>query len=151
MMRSESHLELIPLDGVRFFMCFYICVPPISQHDLLPIVALHNLQLVLYYLELVIDIHGFHGVRESWRLGPLEFSKLVSLLRPWCLLVLLHISQGLLHVDHALLHSLEHLSLHHQNMLQGWWGWWAGSVVVLSIIVLSVGVAAPCVGHLMDR
>jgi hypothetical protein len=29
-MRSESHLELIPIDGVRFFMSFYICIPPIS-------------------------------------------------------------------------------------------------------------------------
>jgi hypothetical protein len=30
MMRSESHLELIPVDGVMFFMSFYICIPPIS-------------------------------------------------------------------------------------------------------------------------
>jgi hypothetical protein len=30
MMRSESHLELIPVYGVRFFMSFYICIPPIS-------------------------------------------------------------------------------------------------------------------------
>jgi hypothetical protein len=30
MMRVESHLELIPVDGVRFFMSFYICIPPIS-------------------------------------------------------------------------------------------------------------------------
>jgi hypothetical protein len=86
-------------------------------------------------------------VQKSRRLGPLEFSKLVPLLRLQCLLVLLHVSQGLLHVDHALLHGLEHLSLHHHNLLQGWLGWWVGSVVVLSIIVLSVGVAAPCVDH----
>jgi hypothetical protein len=30
MMRAESHLELIPVDGVGFFMSFYICIPPIS-------------------------------------------------------------------------------------------------------------------------
>jgi hypothetical protein len=29
-MRAESHLELILVDGVRFFMSFYICIPPIS-------------------------------------------------------------------------------------------------------------------------
>jgi hypothetical protein len=29
-MRAESHLELIPVDGVRFFMSFYICIPPIN-------------------------------------------------------------------------------------------------------------------------
>jgi hypothetical protein len=30
MMRAESHLELILVDGVRFFMSFYICIPLIS-------------------------------------------------------------------------------------------------------------------------
>jgi hypothetical protein len=32
-MRAESHLELIPVDGVRFFMSFYICIPPISRRS----------------------------------------------------------------------------------------------------------------------
>jgi hypothetical protein len=30
MMRAEGHLELIPIDGVGFFMSFYIHIPPIS-------------------------------------------------------------------------------------------------------------------------
>jgi hypothetical protein len=30
MMRAEIHLELIPVDGVGFFMSLYICIPPIS-------------------------------------------------------------------------------------------------------------------------
>jgi hypothetical protein len=98
MMRSESHLDLILVDVVGFFLSFYICIPPIScgahklvrsQQNLLPMVALHNLKLLLHRLA-VIGVHGFHGVRESWRLGPLEFSKLVPLLRLWCLLVLEH-------------------------------------------------------------
>jgi hypothetical protein len=110
-------------------------------------VALHNLKLLLYRLEPVIGVHGFHRVRKGQRLGPLEFSKLVSLLQLRCLLVLLHVSQGLLHVDHALLHGLEHLSLHHHSLLQGWWGWWVDSVVVLSFVVLSVGIAASCADH----
>jgi hypothetical protein len=29
-MRVESHLELIPVDAVGFFMSFYICIPQIS-------------------------------------------------------------------------------------------------------------------------
>jgi hypothetical protein len=29
-MRAESHPELIPVDGVRFFMSFNICISPIS-------------------------------------------------------------------------------------------------------------------------
>jgi hypothetical protein len=28
-MRSESHLELNPVDAFEFFMSFYICIPPI--------------------------------------------------------------------------------------------------------------------------
>jgi hypothetical protein len=27
-MRAKSHLELTPVDDVRFFMSFYICIPP---------------------------------------------------------------------------------------------------------------------------
>jgi hypothetical protein len=70
-MRSEIHLELIPVDDVGFFMSFYMCIPPIScgayklvrsQQDLLTMVALHNLKLLLHRLEPVIDIHGFHEV-----------------------------------------------------------------------------------------
>jgi hypothetical protein len=30
MMRPKSHLKLIPVDGVGFFMSFYIWIPPIS-------------------------------------------------------------------------------------------------------------------------
>jgi hypothetical protein len=66
-MRSKSHLKLIPIDVVEFFMSSYIGIPPIncgayqlvqSQHDLLPVVPLHNLKLLLYNLELVIVSMG---------------------------------------------------------------------------------------------
>jgi hypothetical protein len=100
-MRLKSHLELILVDAFGFFMSFYICIPPIiwmayqlvcSQQDLLSVVALHNLKLLLYHLEPFIGIHGFHRVGKGRRLGPLEISKLVSLLWLHCLLVLLHVS-----------------------------------------------------------
>jgi hypothetical protein len=55
---------------------------------------------------------------------------------------------SLLHVDHGLLHNLKHLSLHHQNLLQG--RGQVGSVVVCSTI-LGVAIAVPCVGHLKNR
>jgi hypothetical protein len=32
-MRAESHLELIPVDGVEFFMSFYICILPINYRS----------------------------------------------------------------------------------------------------------------------
>jgi hypothetical protein len=56
---------------------------------------------------------------------------------------------SVLHVDYGLLHGLNHLSLQNQNLLQG--RWQVGSVVILSIIVLGVGIAVPCVDHLKNR
>jgi hypothetical protein len=105
------------------------------------------LKLLLYSLETVISVNGFYRVRKGRRLGPLEIPKLVSLLQLCCLLILLHVSQGLLHVDHALLHGLEQLSLHHQNLLQDWWGGGLAallfstslfSALVLRLIVLTI-------------
>jgi hypothetical protein len=55
---------------------------------------------------------------------------------------------SILHVDHGLLYGLNHLSLHHQNMLQGQWQ--VGSVVFLCIVVLGVGIAVPCVDYLKN-
>jgi hypothetical protein len=53
-----------------------------------------------------------------------------------------------LHIDHGLLHGLEHLSLHYQNLLQRWW--WVSSIAVLTVVVV-VGVMVSCVGHLKNR
>jgi hypothetical protein len=105
------------------------------------IVALDRLKLLLYSLELVIGIHGFHRVRESRLLGALKVSK--SIPRRRCL------GLSILYVDHGLLHGLKHLSLHHQKLLQGRWR--VGSIVVLSIVVLGVGVTVPCVDYLKNR
>jgi hypothetical protein len=54
---------------------------------------------------------------------------------------------SLLHVDHSLLHGLQHLSLHYQNLLKYWW-WRRVDVVVVVVIVL-VGTTVVSVGHLM--
>jgi hypothetical protein len=62
-----------------------------------------------------------------WWLGPLKVSKCVTFLWLWYLLILLHI-------DHGLLHGREHLSLHYQNLLKGWWQ--VSSIVVLTVIVV---------------
>jgi hypothetical protein len=55
---------------------------------------------------------------------------------------------SILHVDHGLLHGLKHLSLYHQNLLQGQWQ--VDSIVVLNIVVLSIDIAVPCVDHLKN-
>jgi hypothetical protein len=108
MMKSENHVQLIPVDAPRFLVCLYVCIPPVSgetyevvrgQQDLLPIVALHNLKFLLYDLEPII-IRWFHRVREAWWLGSLEISK----------------QAPLLHIDHCLMHSMEHLGLYHRYL-----------------------------------
>jgi hypothetical protein len=52
---------------------------------------------------------------------------------------------SLLHVVHSLLHGLQHLSLHYQNLLKYWWWRWVGIVVV----VVLVGTMVVSIGHLM--
>jgi hypothetical protein len=48
---------------------------------------------------------------------------------------------GLLHVGHSLLHGLQHLSLHYQNLLKCWsWKW---------VVVVLVGTTVASVGHLV--
>jgi hypothetical protein len=51
----------------------------------------------------------------------------------------------LLHVCHGLLHSLQHLRLHDQYLLQCWW-WRRVDVVV---VVVLIGDTFVSVGHLM--
>jgi hypothetical protein len=65
----------------------------------------------------------------------------VTLLRLWCW----RVSLILLHVGHSLLHGLQHLSLHYQNLLKCWWWRLVGIVVV----VVLVGTTVASVGHLM--
>jgi membrane protein YdbS with pleckstrin-like domain len=53
---------------------------------------------------------------------------------------------SLLHVGHSLLHGLQHLSLHYQNLLKCWWWRWVVGVVVVVLVVVTTVVS---VGHLM--
>jgi hypothetical protein len=52
---------------------------------------------------------------------------------------------SLLHVGHNMLHGLQYLSLHYQNLLKCWWWRRVGIVVV----VVLVGTMVVSVGHLM--
>jgi hypothetical protein len=72
---------------------------------------------------------------EGWRHGPLKFSELVMLLGLCHRLLAL----SLLHISHRLLHSLQHLFLHHQDLLKGlWWRPVVGSIFVLICVVVAV-------------
>jgi hypothetical protein len=48
------------------------------------------------------------------------------------------------HVGHSLLHGLQYLSLHYQNLIKCWWWRRVGIVVVVLI-----GTTVASVGHLM--
>jgi uncharacterized membrane protein len=84
-------------------------------------------------------------VREYWGLSPLKLSKLVSRLGLWHWLV----SLSLLHVDHSLLHGLQHLSLHYQYLLKCWWWRRVIGVVVVVVVLVVIGTTVASVGHLM--
>jgi hypothetical protein len=69
-------------------------------------------------------------VRECWRLGLLEFSEFVTVLRLWHWLM----SLSLLHVGHSLLHGLHHLSLYYQHLLKC--SWWRRVGIVVVVVLM---------------
>jgi hypothetical protein len=116
-MGSEVVPKFLSVDSFWLLMGFNIGVPPICsrsnqlmcyKQNHFSVGALNNLQLLLDCLQPIIGIHWLDGVSECQRLGPLEFSKLVTLLKLWYWLLYL----SLLNVRHSLLHSLQHLGLH---------------------------------------
>jgi hypothetical protein len=52
---------------------------------------------------------------------------------------------SLLHVGHSLLHGLQHLSLHYQNLLKCWW--WRRVGIIVVVVLIDTTVAS--VGHLV--
>jgi hypothetical protein len=150
MMTSEAVLEFLLVDSFWFLVGFNIRIPPVCsrsdqlmccKQNLLSVVALNNLQLLFYCLQPIIGIHGLDRVRECQRFDPLKLSKVVKWLLLWRWLIL----WCLLHVCHSLLHSLQHLSLHNQYLLQCWWWRRVGIVIV----VVLIGDTGASVGHLM--
>jgi hypothetical protein len=68
-MSSESGLELLPFNTLWILMSIHICIPPFkcrpfqlvrSELHSLPVTTLHNLELFLNHLQVVIGIHGLH-------------------------------------------------------------------------------------------
>jgi hypothetical protein len=60
------------------------------------------------------------------------------------------VKKGMWHIDYGLLHGLEHLSLHGQNLFKCRWGWCVSSIVVPIIVGDGGGVAAPGINHLTN-
>jgi hypothetical protein len=148
MMASETILEFLQVDSFWFLVGFNMCIPLVcsrsdqlmrSKQNLLTVVALDHLQLLLNGLQPIVGIHWLNRVRECRRFDSLKLSRFVTGLGLWRWLMPL----SLLHVGHNLLHDLQHLSLHYQNLLKCWWWRQVGVVVVL------VGTTIVSVGHLM--
>jgi hypothetical protein len=126
MMSPKAVPEHLLVDAFWLLMGFDISIPSIynrtfqlvrRKQKLLVVVALDHLQLLLNGLQPIVGIHWLDRVRECRRFGPLKLSNFVMGLGLWHWLMNL----SLLHVVHSLLHSLQHLSLHYQNLLKCWW------------------------------
>jgi hypothetical protein len=95
-MSAEVHMELLPDYSIRIGVCRCEGIPPIRRgslessrgvQDLLPVIALGDIQLLPDYLEPVISIQRINRMRESRRVMTHEISLLVS---SWgCILILL--------------------------------------------------------------
>ena len=95
-MSVEVHLELLPGYGIHIGVCRCEGIPPIGRgtlessrgvQDLLPVVALGDIQLLSDKLEPVIGIQRINRVRESWRVMAHKIPVLIS--GRWCILLLL--------------------------------------------------------------
>jgi hypothetical protein len=84
-------------------------------------------------------------MKEGWWFGPLKLSKFVMGLGLWCWLMPLSLVQ----VGHSLLHGLQHLSLHYQNLLKCWWWRRVGIIVVVVVVVVLIGTTVVSGCHLL--
>jgi hypothetical protein len=96
MMSVEIHLELLPCYSIRIGVCRCEGIPPIGHgtlesfrgvQDLLPVVALGDIQLLSNDLEPVIGIQRINRMRESWRVMAHKILVLIS--SRGCILLLL--------------------------------------------------------------
>jgi hypothetical protein len=97
MMSAEVHLELLPGYSISIGVCRCEGIPPIGRgslessrgvQDLLPVIALGDIQLLPDNLEPVIGIQRINHMRESRRVMAHEIPMLVSS-RGYILLLLL--------------------------------------------------------------
>jgi hypothetical protein len=136
MMSVEVHLELLPGYSICIGVCRYEGIPPIVRgylessrgiQDLLPVIALGDIQLIPDDLELVIGIRRINRMRESRQVMAQKIPMLVSS-RGYILLLLLVllVLLVLLNLFHRRSESLQKLYLSCDKLLHigvRWW-WW---------------------------
>jgi hypothetical protein len=150
MMSTEVHLELLPGYGIRIRVCRCEGIPPIGRgtlessrgvQDLLPVVALGDIQLLSNDLEPVIGIQRINRVRESWRVMAHKLLVLISsrgcILLLLVVLLILLILLNLLHRCSETLQEL-HLSCDELFHIRVWWWWWYLLTMLVPIVVGSI-------------
>jgi hypothetical protein len=93
MMSAEVHLELLPGYSVRIGVCRCEGIPTVRRgtlessrgiQDLLPVIALGDIQLLSDNLEPVIDIQRINRMRESRRVMAHKILMLISSRGAFC-------------------------------------------------------------------
>jgi hypothetical protein len=147
MMSAEVHLELLPGYSIHIGVCRFEGIPPVRRgtlksslgvQDLLPVIALGDIQLLSDNLEPVIGIQRINRVKESWRVMAHKVPMLIS--SRGCILLLLMVLLILL-VLLSLLHkcseSLQKLHLSGDKLfhVRVWWWWWYLLTTLVPVVV----------------
>jgi hypothetical protein len=86
-MSAKVRLELLPSYSIRVGVCRCEGIPPVGRgslessrgiQDLLPVVALGDVQLISDNFEPVIGIQRINRMRECWRVMPHKIPVLIS-------------------------------------------------------------------------
>jgi hypothetical protein len=146
-MSVEVHLELLPGYSVCIGVCRCEGIPPIERgafessrgvQDLLPIIALGDVQLLSENLEPVIGIQRINHVRESWWVMAHKIPMFISN-RGYILLLLLVLLVLLVLLNLLNRHSesLQKLHLSGDKPLHvrvRWW-WWYLLTTLVPVVV----------------
>jgi hypothetical protein len=125
MVSTEVLLKFVPSYGVCIRMCCSEGIPPVghgafksskSIQDLLPIVALCNVQLLSYDLKPVIGIQAINRIKKRWGMMTHKVSMLVPSLECILLLGILLVLLDLLHWSSEALEKL-HLTAMNCSMV----------------------------------
>jgi hypothetical protein len=146
MMSAEVHLELLPGYGIRIGVCRCEGIPPIGRgtlessrgvQDLLPVIALGDIQLIFNNFEPVIGIQRINRMKERMRVMAHKVPMLIT--GQGCILLLLLvllILLVLLNLLNICSESLQKLHLSGDKLLhvRVWWWWWYMLTMLVPIV-----------------
>jgi hypothetical protein len=147
MVSAEVLLELLPGYSIRIGVCRCEGILQVKRgtlessqgvQDLLPVIALSDIQLLSNDLEPIIGIQRINRVRESWRVMAHKILVLISGRgRILLLLVVLLILLVLLNLLHRCSETLQKLHLSGDKLFHvrvRWW-WWYLLTTLVPIVV----------------